>query len=51
MRKEKDCGKKVTVIEASEFWVVSVNKEILIHKQLYSNISIYRLNLQKKMHG
>lgn len=32
MRKEKDCGKKVTVIEASEFRVVSVNKEILIHK-------------------
>lgn len=38
MRKEKARGTKVNVIEASEFWVVSVNREILIHEQLYSNI-------------
>lgn len=38
MRKEKARGTRITVIEASEFWVVSVNGEILIHEQLYSNI-------------
>ena len=38
MRKDKARGTRVTANEASEFWVVSVNGEILIHKQLYSNI-------------
>lgn len=38
MRKEKFRGARVTVTEVSEFGVVSVNVEILIHKQLYNNI-------------